>query len=506
MWYNICPYTVTTTCDAVLLVDGDPSQDAPFPDLIQNAEENWSIQPAEVIKTFNVTHAVNAVGKRTFNSDGSEVQSPWQNARDFVYNRLVLGWDQNGNVYAPDSTANIFGQSSLGSGQINFGGLSPYNFARVESVDELTGSYGVTESWIAAAGSGTDIYSVQINQISEDPYTTVTASIQGVLHGFYVNLFDYDTRLLSAEWLWSQLAGLPLYSRVQSYVNNTVPSGTLNLNQQPLAGTLDYNYQEGSITYNFSYSNKLFNGDAFESYVVSRKTNIDNYKSQFSIAGQIKGRRYPNDNDDTVSFQRAYSLWNNLYVHTSGANPNDPTTFYNRIVSNTYFPEASGIGLQLAPIDRSIDYNQSEGLINYSFVFDNRLNHSGYFSNFAEEEFGITSNFSRDNGITTYAINGTVKGLNTNDVTPQFTKFENASGYFYNYVMPNLYNRVSSYYGVNLPFPSAQAMEISLQPILGNISYNFEFSNIPQLINQAALSEIITITKQLLIEDYNGIF
>lgn len=489
LWFNECSFTVQCVTD-LMYVNGDPSQDAPFPDLIQAADEHWELQPAEVIKTFNVTHSVSAVGKRSFNSIGSEVQSPWENARDFVNNRLVLGWN-GAAVYAPDSTANIFKASSLGSGTINFGGLSPYNFARVEAVDELGGSYAVTESWVAAVGSGTEVYNVNVNQIAEDPYTTILVGIQGVLKGFYVNLFDYDARMLSAEWMWSQLQGVPLYNRVSSYIGT---SGIV-LNEQPLAQILDYNPQEGTLTYNATFSNRLFNGDAFEVYTVSRKTSVEDYKSLFTINGQIKGRRYPGDGDQTVSFQRAYSLWNNLYANTSGANPNDATIFYNRIISNTYFPEAASIGLQISPIDRSIDYNQAEGIISYSFSFNNRFNPSGINNDTVEEDFSISSNFSRDDGLTHYNIGGSIKGLNTTDINPQLTKFQNASGYFYNYVQPNLYNRISSYYNISLPFNQPQSTEVSLQPIQGIITYAYSFTNMFPPLIAGALSEIITVSE-----------
>lgn len=487
-WFNIIPYTVTAITDAMTL-NGNPAQDATFPDLIQNCEEKWDLQPAEIIKTFNVTHSVSAVGKRSFTISGNELQSPWQNARDFVNNRLVLGWSGSG-IYAPDNTQNIFNHSSLGSGVINFGGLSPYNFARVESVDEFGGSYSVVESWVAAVGSGTDVYNVTVNEISEDPLTTTVVGIQGVLRGFYNKLFDYDTRMLGAEWMWSQLQASGLYNRVSSYVTG---SG-LVLNQQPLGAVLDYNPQEGSITYNFTYSNRLFTGDAFESFIVSRKTNMDDYKSVFTINGQVKGRRYLTDTDPTISFTRASTLWTTLYVGT-GVPHNDPSVFYNRIISSIYFPEASGMGLQPAPIDKSIDMNQSEGSITYSFSFNNRLNLSGINSNIAEEDFSISSNFNKEEGITHYTINGTVKGLNTVDTSPQSTKFTNASGYFYNYVVPNLYTRVANYYGVSLPNKAYQSLEIMTQPIVGIIVYSYGFNNMFPPLIAGALSETITVSE-----------
>ncbi len=481
-WVQVCPYQIVCETD-VLYLNGQIYQSQPFPDLIQNATEAWDIQPGEVIKSFNVSHTVTAVGKRAFDLLGNENQAPWQIARDFVNERLVLGWN-GASTFSPNTGGAIFDASSLGSGVINFNSLSPYNFSRLENVDELNGSYSVTESWIAAAGSGTEAYIITVQPIVEETYVTTNVNIQGVLRGFYSNLFDYDQRILAAEWMWSQLEGINLYNRVQGYANTSLPSGFITLNQQPQQVTTDYNINEGSLSYTAQFSNRLFEGDAFETYSVSRRTSVEDYRSVFGIQGSIRGRKYQTDSDPTVAYQRALFWWDQI---------KDPPTLYNRILANKYFPEASGLGLQPDPINKSIDFNEGDGIITYSFEFNNRLNDFG-FSDIAEEIYAVSQHFDVDNGIIVWSINGTVNGLNTVDINPKSTKYQNALNYYSGYASPNMFARVTGTFhsqsATNNYIPQSQ--EITYNTTLGQISYNFEFKNIPLPFLSGVLSETIT--------------
>lgn len=482
IWFTECKYTISCETDVIYL-NGQVYQGLPFNELIQQASESWEIQPADNIKTFNVTHTVNAVGKRSFDSIGNEVQQPWQIAKNFVNSQLVLGWNGT-SAYSAISGHAIFNQSNLASGVLNFNNYSPYNFTRTDSVDELGGSYSCTESWILAVGSGTNIYTISSRPITEDPYTNISVNIQGSIRGYYVDLFDYDRRLDSASYVWSQLGGPSgLLNLITPYVTGYV------LNQQPTQVSLDYNYNEGVINYAADFNNTLYHGDAFEQWTLSRKTSADNYMTTFTIAGNIKGRRYVNDTDQTASFGRAYTWWATL----SGGNY---SILYDRILSSKYFPEAAAIGVQSDPFSKSVDLNEGDGTIVYSFDFNNRQNDSTYPSDYATDEYQISKQFDRQDGITHYTINGTVKGLNIIDyANARKSKFDNASGYFYTYVVPNMYSRVQSYYSVSLPDTAPVATEIGFSIGEGMVTYQYSYWNVFPPLLPGAYSEKIDIAE-----------
>lgn len=479
-WFETVDYTIDAECD-LIYVNGTPIVPMSFSELIQNATESWDIQEADVVKTYRVTHSVNAVGKRTFDSLGNQVGDPWQNAKDFVTDRLVLGWN-GASAFSSNAGQFIFNNSSSASGTVNFSSLSPYNFARSENVDELGGSYSVTESWILAQGSGTDVYNVSVKRLVDDPYTTVIASIQGTIKGFYSDLFDYDHRILGANWIWDQLKGNNLYNRVSQYVSG------VTLNTQAIGAALDYNPQEGSINYNYEFNNRIFNGDAFEEYTVSRKSSAEDYKTSFSIGGSIKGRKYDTDNDPTLPFQRATTLWNQLKVSP---------TLYNRIISSKYFPDATGIGINQSPISVSVDMNEAEGTIQYAYDFNTRANDSVYPNDDVLEEYNISRSFSRDEGRIIYTINGTIMGLSVTDVpNPRAVKFTAATGYWEYYAKPNLYSRIAQYYQTALSNTLPQVEEVEKNPTVGQVSYNYQFYNYPLPILSGALSEIISVSEE----------
>jgi len=476
-WYQTCDYTITAECD-LLYLNGNPVVDAPFPDLIQNATETWDIQPADTVKTFGVNHQVSAVGKLSFDVLGNTTQPAWMNARDFVNSRLTLGWS-GASSFSPIAGVTIFDQSSLGSGSINLAGYSPYNWGRTEAIDEIGGSYSVTENWTAASASGAETYVVSTRKITEDPYTTIAATVQGTIKGFYDGLFNYDQRLPAAQYLYSQL-GAPtgLLSRVTAFTG----SG-FQFNIQPIVSTIDYNQNEGSLSYAVEFSNRLFEMDSFEQYQVDRKTSIEDYKSTFTINGTIKGRRYDGDIDPTVSFTRALTQWE---VVSTG------TVLHDRIVSSRYFAGFSG--LQTAPIDFNVSYNEGDGVVTYSYAFNNRVNDFNG-SNNVQEDYQISKHFSVDDGITTYSLQGTILGLNVTDVNPRSSKYAAASGYFYNYAQPNAYSRVQQYFNVNLPNPNALVTEVAHFPVLGQITYSMEFRNTALPLLPGVLSEHITMNR-----------
>ncbi len=480
VWFQLCNYTITLDADVVYL-NGAILQGIGYSDLIQSTSESWDLQPADVPGTFTASHAANAVGKKAFDSVGNQTKSAWEVAKDYVNSKLTLGW-VGASAFSALPGQTIFQQSSLASGVINLSTLSAYNFSRTEQVDEIQGSYGVVESWTLARGSGTDIYQINVKHITDEPYTTALATIQGTMKGFYTSLFDYDTRLFAAEWMLKEAqTNNTFFSRVSN-----VDSGR-NYNLLPTQGSLDYNQQDGSITYQYEYCNKLYQGEALDVFTVARKNSIDEYKTNYSIQGSIRGRKYDSDLSTTGSFQRAFTWWTAL---------NNTSTLYHRVISSEYFPEAASLGVQPTPINLSVDMDESNGVINYSAEYTNRRNDSDNNNDTVEETYQLSNNFSRQDGIITYNINGTVRGLSISGANPKLDRYNAAAAYFAAYTQPNLLTRVTNYYSVTLPNTNPQDIEIQRNPTEGSVTYNYGFKNIPATLIPGVLSETITISER----------
>jgi hypothetical protein len=478
VWVNTCNYTITLEAD-ILYLNGAPVNNQGHSELISSSSESWQIQEGDVKKTYSVTHTVSAVGKRTFDSTGAESGYPWQRAKDFVANRLGLGYTSTGS-FSLIPGQSIVNSSALASGTINFANLSPHNFSRNETVDEDAGSYALTESWLLGASSGTDIYTINIKRLSEDPYTTIVASIQGKITGFYDNLFDYDQRIQNAQWMWSQLQGNALFNRVLSVV------GT-GINSIPNGATLDIDTINGTIDYNYVYDNKPFNGDVLDTFVISRKNTADDYKVTYSINGTIKGRKYEGDIDPKQAYIRAKTYFDSL---------DEETFFYNRIVSPTYFPEASSIGLRLNPLSKNVDLNEAEGSISYAYDLNNRLNDGDISSDYVQEDYTVNSSFNATDGKRTYTINGTIIGLAIADATRE-SRYNNAINYWDSVAKPNVYSRIQAYYsGVSIPNNNPISIEIQKNKNSAQLTYAYTFNNQPAPLLPGALFENINVSEQ----------
>lgn len=476
-WFQTCAYTITLEADKLYL-NGNPEVDTPYHDeLISSATESWQIEDSDVAKTYRLSHTMNAVGKRRFNSTGSEVRPAWQNARDFIQNRMGLGFT-SATSFSPVGGNTIVASSFIGNNSIiNFSTLNAYNFSRNDSVDELAGSYSLTENWLLSqAASGTDIYTISVKKFSQEPNTTTNVSIQGNIKGFYTNLNDYDARFAAAQYVWANLQGTPLFNRVQTYV------GAVTLNTQAVVGAVDYNPLEGTISYNYDFSDRQTNGDTFEEYTISKSFNQSDYKNTVEINGRIIGRRYESDTNPDQKFLRALTVWNSLKVHP---------VLYNRVVNAGYFPEIDN--LQPYPASKKVDMNQPEGIINYTYEFNTRENDNDIQNADVKEEYTLGSNFSRDDGKTTYTINGTVEGLTIIDGSgAREAKYAAASGYFGYVVLPSLLSRIGALGTISNTNPIET--EIQRNPTVGTITYNYKFTNEPAPYNSGVLSETITIS------------
>lgn len=479
-WFDRCDYTIELESD-YLYLNGNPEVDTPYHDeLISSANESWQIEDGDVAKTFKLTHTASAVGKRKFDTLGNQDGMAWEHAKEFIRNRLELGFDTISS-FSPIAGQAIAGSSFLNTGSaLDLSTFNPYNFVRSETVDELGGSYSVNESWtLAVPSSGTDVYTVGVRKFSTEPNTTTSVTIQGTIKGFYTTLNDYDARFANAEYVWDQLKGNNLFTRANSYV----PDGVI-LNSQAMVGSVDYNQNEGIVTYNYEFSDRATTGDTFEEYLISKTNNINDYKYTVEIQGKIIGRRYESDISPNDKFDRALAVWNTLKV-----SPN----IYNRIINSNYFPELAG-DLRQSPVSKKVDMDSPNGTISYAYSFDNRKNDNNQNNENVHEEYNISSSFSRENGISTYTVTGTVEGLSIVDGSgAREAKYGAANTYWTDVASTSIVSRVENYYSITLSNVNPVETEVQKNPTLGTITYTYRYTNEQPPYITGALSEVISI-------------
>ena len=482
IWVQTCSYTITLECD-LLYLNGSPISNTPtHSELVSSAGENWQIQEGEVKKTYNITHTLNAVGKIAYDSLGNTSGYPWQRAKDFVFNRLGTTYTGIGD-FSTIPVSSLVTSSALGAGIVDFTALSPFNFSRNETVDEIGGSYSLTETWLLAQTSGTDVYSISVRKINEDPYTTVNATIQGKIAGYATQLFDYDYGIQTAQWLWS-ITQNQLFNRVSSYIGL---SG-ITLDSRAIQATTDINPIDGTINYTYSFDNKSYAATGvFETFVIAKKLDPSDYKITYSINGNIKGRKFDDDTDPKAPFLRARN-----YLSLIDIEP----LLYKRITQSKFFPEASGLGLSVYPLSKSMDLNEADGLISYYYEFNNRQNDGNNFNDTIQEDYKVSSNFNREDGKTTYNVNGTIQGLNIDGLSRE-QRYQNALNYWESVAQPNLYSRIFLYYsGVNIPNSSPVSLEIEHAKNAATISYNYAFNNKPAPLLPGVMYESISVSEQ----------
>lgn len=110
----------------------------------------------------------------------------------------------------------------------------------------------------------------------------------------------------------------------------------------------------------------------------------------------------------------------------------------------------------------------------------------------ALDDYTVESRVSAENGLTTVAVNGTVRGLETRNPTNwtlQTSKYDNAKSYFNN-IVGSLHSRAATISEINNLNPTPASTSIGRNSVAGTISYNYEFNTRGGPIFAGALSEL----------------
>lgn len=458
IWVDKTDYTIVLEAPTLYADDFVPTQD------VTDTHNSWQIEEAGFTTdngiglkpVWQLTHTVSATGKLVYDLTGN-VNIPWQEARDYVVTKL-----------SQDTFAN---QPFDSSGELNLVADTAYNHTRVEEVDEINGSFSVTEKWLMALGlPATEDYTISVHITPEEAIGTVV-TVAGTIHGLATGLNQLQTRITNAITYYNSSVKNNLVVRA----NNAVPGTTLS--DYGTGSTLDYNYGEGTISYSWEFNDKITpvsTDTVYDTYTVSRKLAMTDVETTVTVSGTILGRLRTSEPQSVMTkYLRAKT-----YFDAFGGN----TTIVDRANSSNVF------GLQPAPVDDSVDFNFGEGSISYSYSFNNRAN------NTALNEYTVDLKTSKEESRATITVAGTISGFRLSDSDPITTKYNNALAFWATWV-PEIYT-TAAVFGTGITLNTIpNSISRGDNPRTGVINYSFEFNtdSIPTIPN--AISQQTTISK-----------
>ena len=333
-WVNTIPYTIeldfdTEPVDSQLSGSGEDSDTSLVPPFLNSASENWTIEPIErqpytweltdPTRTdkkeiaFNVKHDVQAEGRRSYIA-GVVIREGWEEAQAWVTPRL--GFDAT--KVSDTLVFNINGEL-----------YTEYNHVRSNVINELDGTFGVTESWVYMAPTTA---SGEIGNVLEDFTVTVANSllepitkinINGTIRG--LDTISYGTasgeysltesKDTAANNGWIEVSGKLLGRAI--FASSGLSVNNRSINPTPLFKSVGRNPTQGVITYSYEYDDRACNfvvGSLFESIVVQDSNPIDVF-AELTVLGRTSGPILQQINTVT-SFKRNVAI--DVIVQPSG--------------------------------------------------------------------------------------------------------------------------------------------------------------------------------------------
>jgi hypothetical protein len=435
----------------------------------ESASETWAFEEGDLPRTWKATHSVSAKGKLVYDGTGNISLLPWQHAKNFVTSKLGLDWNTATDPdWSPLSGNDLAALSASAPRSTN-----QWNRTIVENVDETDGSYSVTETWVLNEQSYVEEFTISLRRV-EEPKVTTQVSITGSVRGLAKNVGDFEGRYAAALAQWPTVKAL-LLVRCQDQVN-TVGGGTLGAH--PTAMSVDHNPYEGSISYNFEFSDRVIVNDTIETYTLSQSTSLEDYKTVVRIDGSITGVVYLDDGPSTtIKFTRAELQWEVV-----------KNLLFARVVS-----ESGVSNLKAFPVSAQFSFDQTNGVVNYTYEFDDRDPQN------VRNEFTVTSRTSREDGRTTVTVEGTVTGLRTANASDPFgqgsmvERYNNAVAY-YNGIAGNLLGVAATYVNLDCINPTPYSTSAGYNPLAGTVAYSAEFTSQIAPVIPGALTESVSIT------------
>jgi hypothetical protein len=327
-WVDRCGYTIDLEADVVVgeIITGDYGEDT-FTEFISEASENWQLEnldSAENVSqqhTWRLTHNVQAKGKRFYDVAGALEKPAWEQARSWVHPRLGLDLNR-----------------ISATGVIDLVGFGGFNHIRSESVDEMDGTYAVTETWLLATGIALEDFTVTSRFTAEDPVRVVT--IEGSIQGLEINTFPPNTgsfgvnvsKYTNANSYFSGISGA-LYGRASTYAEASNFPRTLQT--APLSVQIGRNPVAGTITYSYDYSTRrgpCIDGALWDNITITDNAPVNMFASIF-VMGRARGPVLQDLN--TVSeFRRTVNV--DVVMHPPTGCPTTVTKVQNWLTQSPY--------------------------------------------------------------------------------------------------------------------------------------------------------------------------
>ena len=321
-WTVKIPYTVNLELD----IEGLDEDSALAPPYIESASENWQLEFIDEINTFDInlagvvnqeetwyethsglahttyygvdsnphvlrlTHSVQAKGKRHYTTGNLDLPA-WQQARNYVV--PLLGYDAD-----KVESSGVFNLTTT-----NF---DPFNHARANIIDELAGTFSVTETFMikntglttAPTGDATEDFEVTVNRQANNALTVV--SIRGTIQGldtrtYGTNPDDFSvtkTRYAGASGYFDDVRPR-LFSRAQVLSQGTGDGSTRVLNPIALNDTVATNPSRGTITYSYDFNDRpcffIDDVNVLSEVVTINDSNPTNVFAQLVVLGRRAG-------------------------------------------------------------------------------------------------------------------------------------------------------------------------------------------------------------------------
>lgn len=304
-------------------IDGQPEQ---FDFYISSAQDNWSFQETDQVKlivgsgalssvnkVYQISHTLSAVGLPVYNASGGYLNNiaPWQQASGYVRSVIGIG---SGN--APATTLpSLFGVNS---------GYAIANRKITETVNELAGSYEISEEYIAyrtgiSPYAALEEMTITVNQ-GEDGNRNV--EIQGIVKGLdtYQNSSESNAtdKYMNASGYFDSIQSIA-YHRALTFSNLQW------LHPVYLSSTVGRNINAGEINYTYSYNDRppnIISGSRSESISIN-----DTYPGQNFVSQPVIGRdqavlQYLNSNTNYKRNLTIEVIMNRIQNNWSGNAPN----------------------------------------------------------------------------------------------------------------------------------------------------------------------------------------
>lgn len=425
-WTDKFDYTITVEADKIYAAVTSLQDDTGS--RVSDAGETWAIAPGNTTGTFTLEHGLNARGYPVFTTGGTLSQPGWVTAKLWCSGRMGY-----------DSTA-------IPSSFLTLTNIKAWNPVRNENYDETQGTYSIQENWLLAPStiSGIDDYTGSYSIVPDDAFTSVSVSIRGTVQGLYETLNDFTTRFNNASSTFSGTVLGLCYPRASA----VFPAALLNTN--PTTKSVDYNFNEGIVSYDLTYDDRVYTSGTQEEYSIEIQRGQDQFVTA-SIQGTIFGRLLDGEHTLATKFTKALAQW--AVVETS---------LYTRVTS--YAP------IQETPVSKNVVRNPVAGTIQYNVEFNTRDN------NLYLDNYNVNLRYDINSGRKNVSVNGSVIGMITVETGGWNNKFANATS-GWNVVSTSIHIRASNVLSSVKVKPVSVNVDRNYQE--GAISYAYEFNDRP---------------------------